>query len=129
MTDMVYNIGSPELVNQYDFVQSPLCQYSFTKSPQTPTGPIKHVRADKEWIVYEAFDFSLMGVYPFTLRYEIEQFTDYTKTATEIIFNEYDFTVYIEPCVVTDYVATLQVTEIRYALNTPPLTDGSYVFD
>lgn len=33
MTDMVYNIGSPELVSQYDFVQSPLCQYSFTKSP------------------------------------------------------------------------------------------------
>lgn len=70
-----------------------------------------------------------MGVYPFTLRYEIEQFTDYTKTATEIIFNEYDFTVYIEPCVVTDYVATLQVTEIQYDLNTPALTDGNYIFD
>lgn len=42
---------------------------------------------------------------------------------------DYDFTVYIEPCVVTDYVASLQVIEIRYALNTPTLTDGSYVFD
>ena len=35
----------------------------------------------------------------------------------------------MEPCVVTDYVASLQVIEIRYALNTPALTDGNYVFD
>ena len=29
----------------------------------------------------------------------------------------------------TDYVASLQVIDITYVLNTPTLTDGNYVFD
>ena len=95
----------------------------------TPGGPFSHDLTLREWVVHETLDLSLIGAYPIMLRYEIEQYTDYTKSATEIIFNEYEFTIYINPCIVTDYIASLQVTEIRYVLNSPTLTDGHYIFD
>lgn len=45
------------------------------------------------------------------------------------MFNEYDFEIEIGGCLLTDYVATTKVTEIRYQLNSPTLTDGYYQFD
>ena len=55
--------------------------------------------------------------------------TDYTKLATTVVSNSFNFDLYMNPCLVTSYVATQKVTEIRYALGTPNLTDGLYIFD
>jgi len=45
------------------------------------------------------------------------------------MFVEYEFTILIEPCLVTTYTATTSVTEIRYNIGTLEKTDGFYVFD
>ena len=108
MPDMYYNIGEPDLFEQYDFIQIPFCQYTFTQTPFIAPGqPFTHDLTLREWVVSETLDLSLIGAYPITLRHEIEQYTDYTKSKTEIIFNEYEFTIYINPCIVTDYIVSL----------------------
>lgn len=35
----------------------------------------------------------------------------------------------MNPCIVTDYIDSLRVIEIRYALGEPSLQDGDYIFD
>ena len=45
------------------------------------------------------------------------------------MFSEHDFTVFIEPCLVTNYEATTIVDVIVYNVNQATLTDGFYVFD
>ena len=41
----------------------------------------------------------------------------------------YTFNIYVEPCLVTDYVASTQITQIVYNVNEPTKTGGLYVFD
>ena len=41
----------------------------------------------------------------------------------------FDFTVFMTPCRITDYIDTLKVDEIRYSLGEPSLQDGPYTFD
>ena len=46
------------------------------------------------------------------------------------MFVEYDFTIFIEPCLINTYVATLEVADINYNIGAPDLTNvGPYVFD
>ena len=46
------------------------------------------------------------------------------------MFVEYDFTIFIEPCLVNTYLATLEVVDINYNIGAPDLTNvGPYVFD
>ena len=54
---------------------------------------------------------------------------DYTKTTFTTMFDEHDFIVFIEPCLVSSYYATTQVFVIVYNVNQATLTDGFYVFD
>ena len=66
-------------------------------------------------------DVSLIGSYLINVKAELTIFDDYTKTASTTIENSFDFTVYLTPCQITDYVDTLRVIEIRYVLGTPDL--------
>ena len=54
---------------------------------------------------------------------------DYTNTTFTSVAKEMLVTVYMEPCVVTNYSDTVRVVELRYTLDTPDLTDGFYQFD
>ena len=45
------------------------------------------------------------------------------------MFAEYEFTVFMEPCLVSTYEATTMVTVIVYNVNQATLTDGLYIFD
>ena len=45
------------------------------------------------------------------------------------MFSEHDFTVFMEPCLVTNYQVTSKVDIIVYNVNQSTLTDGSYIFD
>ena len=47
-----------------------------------------------------------------------------------MMFVEYDFIVFIEPCLVSTYTATLEVADISYNIGAPDLLNvGPYVFD
>ena len=54
---------------------------------------------------------------------------DYTNTTFTSVAKEMLVTVYMEPCVVTNYSDTVRVVELRYTLGTPGLIDGFYQFD
>lgn len=45
------------------------------------------------------------------------------------MFVKYNFDIIVSPCTVLTYVDTLRVTELRYFLGTPSLTDGNYFFE
>ena len=65
-----------------------------------------------------------------TIRSEIEVPDDASSGTTTTMFVEYEFTVYIEPCIVNTYKATLEVADISYNIGTSELTNVSpYVFD
>ena len=64
-----------------------------------------------------------------TIRSEISIPDDYTKTTFTTMAAEHEFTVFIEPCLVSTYLATTQVIAIVYNVNQATLTDGFYVFD
>ena len=55
--------------------------------------------------------------------------TDYTKSAITVVSKSFNFKLYMQQCIVTSYVASQKVSEIRYQLESPSLTDGRYVFD
>ena len=62
------------------------------------------------------------------VRSEINVPDDYTKTAFTKMTSEQDFTVYIEPCLITSYDSLQTVSSIEYAIGALSLTGGSYAF-
>ena len=42
--------------------------------------------------------------------------------------DEYQFSIYVEPCLVSSYTATTIVSEIVYDMGEPSITDGVYAF-
>ena len=71
----------------------------------------------------------MIGSYPIVVKAEITHYQDHTKMTTTKVSNIFEFTVYMTPCRITDYVETLKVVEIRYALGERALQDGPYTFD
>ena len=72
----------------------------------------------------------MIGEYIVTIRSEIEVPDDATSVTTTTMFVEYDFTIFIEPCIVNTYIATLEVADISYNIGAPELANVSpYVFD
>ena len=70
-----------------------------------------------------------LGANLITVTAEVTHFTDSSKASTTTITGQFDFTIFFEPCQVTNYVDTTRVTQILYQLGTPDLTDGYYEFD
>ena len=80
---------------------------------------INHNSAKQDFTVPETSDLSLIGEYPMNVQAEISYFSDHTKTATTVKNAEFDFTVFMTPCSITDYIDSLRIVEIRYALGEP----------
>ena len=53
---------------------------------------------------------------------------DYTWEYYNHLFVRYKFKIYIEPCLVDNYVSTLDAGPITYRIGESTLTDGSYMF-
>jgi len=73
-------------------------------------------------------DLSIIGIYSFVIRSEIEVPNDYTMATKRIMFKEETVTVRINPCQVSTYTATKQVVSITYRIGDPDLIDGAYAF-
>jgi len=63
-----------------------------------------------------------------TLRSEIYIPNDYTKSTFRTMVAQFDFVIYIEPCLVSTYEASTRVSLIVYNVGQPSLTDGYYDF-
>ena len=55
-------------------------------------------------------------------------FIDYTLTTKETLQAKFDFTIFIEPCAISSYFASPDITLIEYFIGDSSLTDGDYGF-
>ena len=127
---ITYEIGQPSLTSStYQFDELPVCNYPETV---TATGLPSFMIFDEpsaRFQVPQTSDLSLIGVYSFVLRSEIQVPNRHPDTATFTTqFVEETVNVIINPCEVSSYTASPAITEISYRIGEPELTDGSYAF-
>lgn len=128
--DHTYVLGDPRLTtSSYEFEQVPDCQYIINYSESPGFAHVEYREPRRDFRVSKTIDLSLIGSYDITVNAEVTHFTDSSKSDTVTVLTPMTFTLFIEPCVVTDYVDTTTIIEIYYPLGTPDLTDGYYVFD
>lgn len=63
-----------------------------------------------------------------TIKSEVSFFSDFSKTTTTTLVAEYTFTIYIEPCIVSNYYDSVTIQTITYFIGDPKLVDGDYDF-
>ena len=80
-------------------------------------------------MILETEDASLIGAYTVTLRSEISFPDDYTLATFTTMTDQYDFTIYIEPCKITNFEATIVVPTLTYQLNSNAVTSNYYLFE
>ena len=91
---------------------------------------IEHNEGTSDFDIPNNSDLDLIGEYKVTIRSEIEVPDDASSGTTTTMFVEYDFTVFIEPCIVNTYLATLEVADISYNIGASEISNISpYVFD
>ena len=132
VVDLTYNIGAPEMLNvgPYVFVEDPVCNYPETVTlTDLPVFVTHNAPTTDDFSIPQTADLALIGSYPVTIRSEICVPDDHTQAKCTTMFTEHEFIVFMEPCLITSYDATTQVTVIVYNVNQATLTDGNYVFD
>ena len=130
--DITYNIGAPSLENvgKYTFDEDPVCNYPETVTLTNLPAFITHNEATSDFTLPQNSDLSLIGSYDVTIRSEISVPDDFQAGTFTVLFREYQFTIFVEPCIVNTYTATLEVADISYNIGAPDLLNVSpYVFD
>ena len=108
VTDITYVLNTPTFTGgNYIFDEQPFCGYTETVALTNLPVFVTHNLATSDFTVPATNDLSLIGSYVVNIKSSISVPTDWTQSSFLIFFADYDFTVYIEPCVVNDYVATL----------------------
>ena len=87
-----------------------------------------NVGPDDDFTIPQNSDLSIIGEYTANIKSLITVPDDYTKSTFTDWFVQYDFKIYIEPCLVNTYVSTLDAGPITYSIGDPTLTDGPYIF-
>ena len=130
--DISYNIGSADMINigKYIFDEDPVCNYPETVTLTDLPAFITHNEGSSDFTLPKNTDLSLIGSYPVTIRSEIQVPDDATLTTFSTKFVEYQFTIFIEPCIVNMYSATIEAADISYNVGAPEILNTSpYVFD
>ena len=130
--DLSYNIGADSLLNvgEYVFGEDPSCGYPETVTITGLPDFITHNEGTSDFDIPKTTNLDLIGEYTVTIRSEIDVPDDPTSGSTSTMFAEYSFTIFIEPCIVNTYTATLEVADISYNIGAPELANvGPYVFD
>ena len=132
VADIAYNIGAPDLFNvsPYVFDENPFCGYPETVTlTNLPGFALHNAPTTDDFSIPKTPDLALIGVYTVTIRSEIQVPDDHTKSSFTTIFAEHDFDIFMEPCIVNRYEATVVVPTIVYNVNQSTLTTGYYQFD
>lgn len=89
---------------------------------------VTHNVGPDDFTIPQNSDLSIIGEYTANIKSLITVPDDYTKSTFTDWFVQYDFKIYIEPCLVNSYVSTLDAGPITYSIGDPTLIDGSYIF-
>ena len=64
-----------------------------------------------------------------TVRSEFSKPDDFSNSSQTVIFKEFTFTIFVEPCQLIDYIAAPQVNQLEYFIGEPTLTGAAYAFE
>ena len=120
VADISYNIGAPDLLNvsPYVFDENPECNYpELVTLTNLPVFVTHNAPTSDDFTVLQNSDLSLIGSYVVTIRSEISVPDDHTKATFTTRFDEHEFTVFVEPCIVSIYGVTTEATVIVYNVN------------
>lgn len=128
MVEIIYQLGTPDLTDGfYEFDDVPnYCGYpeTVTLTPALPAW-ITHNVASSDFTVPSTGDLSLIGTYTYNIQSTITVPNDYTNTASTPYTVDYDFTVIVEPCIVTTFDDTQTAADIEYFIGTTTLANVS----
>ena len=129
-SDLSYAIGSPTVTSSfYSFKEEPACKYPETIQIIDLPPWASHSVFTRTFSVPQTFDLSLIGAYQVSIKADLEVPDDNTLTTYSLITVEQTFTIFVEPCVVTDYQSTLTVASLSYFIRDVSLTDGPYAYE
>ena len=102
-----YRIGDPTLTDgPYIFTENPICNYPETVTLSNFPTWVTHNSATADFTIPMNGDLSLIGEYVVTIKSLILVPTDYTNSAFTTMAVEYPFSLFIEPCIITDFTTT-----------------------
>lgn len=85
-----------------------------------------HNEASADFTIPQTFDLSLVGIYTVTVRGEIVVPND--EVSNRVEFSEYTFEIWVEPCPLSDHLASPQLTDMYYTVGQPALVSSQYGF-
>ena len=125
-----FNIAAPGKTDgAYSFGEEPICNYDETVTVTNLPVFVTHNSGTADFTLSQISDLSLIGEYIVTIRSEICVPNDYTKSGCTVMADEYQFSIFVAGCLVTNYYASTKVTRIDYNIGSPSLTDGFYEFE
>ena len=105
--ELRYNIGAPELTDGfYQFDEQPICGYPETVQLQNLPVFVNHNLISSDFTIPQNSDLSIIGEYTANIESLISVPDDYTQSTFTDWPVQYDFKIYIEPCLVNTYAST-----------------------
>ena len=105
-------------MSPYVFDENPVCNYPETVTfTDLPTFVTHNAPTSDDFTIPVNNDLSLLGSYTVRIRSEINVPDDHTKATFTTWSDEYDFVVYMQPCIVNNYEADQKITKIVYNVN------------
>ena len=121
MSDITYNLGDPSVTQgTFSFVQNNACGYPETISMTGLPAWVTYDDANRDFTVPLSSDPARVGQYPVTITSELSVPTDYTKTAFITISATNSFTIFVNPCIVTNY-QNVPINDMIYTISEPTL--------
>ena len=116
-------------IGPYKYDQDPACGYSQTITlTDLPTFMTHNEPTSKDFSIDQIDDLSLVGEYIVTIKSEIEVPDDYTMSTFSTLVSEHKFSVFVNPCVVESFEASVAASNILYNIDQPEKTGGYYEF-
>ena len=104
-----------------------MCNYPETVTLTDLPSWVTHNTVSDDFTIPLNTDLSLIGEHVVTIKSEIFVPTDYTNSAFTTMTVEYPFSIYIEPCIITDFT-TVPIGKITYTIGSPAILSETYRF-
>ena len=129
VVELRYNIGAVDLTDGiYKFDEVPFCGYPETVTLRDLPAFVNHNLASSDFTIPQNSDLGIIGEYTANIKSQITVPNDYTQSTFTDWPVQYDFKIYVEPCIVNTYVSTQDAGPLTYRVGDPALTDGPYEF-
>ena len=125
---ITYRVGDPTLTDgPYIFTEDPVCNYPETVTLTDLPYWAQHNLGDSDFTIPSTGDLTIIGEHIVTIKGEILVPTDYTSTTLTPMTVEYPFSIFVEPCVITDFT-TVPIDKVVYTIGSPPVISQTYSF-